>query len=73
MVKSSKKGTCGVWTPNHLANSYPRHSDCVAILDEDNFMTATASFTDASSLPWTLKRAKEETPPEFIVSYVDTK
>jgi hypothetical protein len=56
-----------------LAKSYPRHSDCVAILDEDNFMTAAASFRDASSLPWTLKRAKEETPPEFIVSYVDTK
>jgi hypothetical protein len=73
MVRSSKKGTtCGVWTPNHLANSYPSRSDCVAILDEDIFMTAAASFGDASSLPWTLKRAKKTTPPEFTVSYVDT-
>jgi hypothetical protein len=35
-------------------------------------MTAAASFGDASSLPWTLKRAKKTTPPEFTVSYVDT-
>lgn len=52
IVELSKKGTtCGVWTPNRFANSYPRRSDCVAILDDDIFMTAAASFGEASSLP----------------------
>jgi hypothetical protein len=35
-------------------------------------MTAADSFGNASSLPWTLKRAKKTTPPEFTVSYVNT-
>lgn len=62
--------TCGVWIPSHLANSYPRRSDCVAILDDAIFITAAASFGEASTLPLQLKKAKKTTPPEFTVTYV---
>jgi hypothetical protein len=42
----------------------------VAILDDDIFIAAAASFEEASSFPGWLNRAKKTTPPEFTVTYM---
>ena len=44
----------------------------MAILDDDIFITAAASFGESSPFPGWLNRAKKTTPPELTVTYMDT-